>query len=297
MAIANSHSHYRLERSRKAVRPNRGFRPTLQYAACRGIAIALFQRRFTSLSSSMMLPVQAASGSLPPPPAAAPAPAAVPSLPPPPAMQPRPALPPPGMMPPPPGMLRPGMPPPPAMMGMPPPGMLPMRPPGMGMPPPMPGAMPPPPARTGMFGAAFTLCGSAAAPCRLGVASSGLHVAPIGACPRRLNSPTMHLMSLPAMSSSKLHVHDHAAPMPPPPRPDGDEPDAKRQRTDFVLQPEDEFLERHPGAARVRVQVGSGTVHATERFPHSQLLYHACAMFFAYCCLTVFSTCRAGSGC
>ncbi len=47
-----------------------------------------------------------------------------------------------------------------------------------------------------------------------------------------------------------------AASLPPPPRPSGDEPDAKRQRTDFVLQGEDEFLERHPGAARIRVQVG-----------------------------------------
>ena len=55
---------------------------------------------------------------------------------------------------------------------------------------------------------------------------------------------------------SRLQSHTRAAPMPPPPRSDGDEPDAKRQRTDFVLQPEDEFLERHPGGARVRVQVG-----------------------------------------
>ena len=55
------------------------------------------------------------------------------------------------------------------------------------------------------------------------------------------------------------HLHTRAAPLPPPPRSDGDEPDSKRQRTDFVLQPEDEFLERHPGAARIRVQVELST--------------------------------------
>lgn len=34
----------------------------------------------------------------------------------------------------------------------------------------------------------------------------------------------------------------------------GEEPDAKRQRLDFKLQPEDEFLEAYPGASKVRVQ-------------------------------------------
>lgn len=34
----------------------------------------------------------------------------------------------------------------------------------------------------------------------------------------------------------------------------GEEPDAKRQRTDFKLQAEDEFLEAHPGGSTVRVQ-------------------------------------------
>ena len=33
-----------------------------------------------------------------------------------------------------------------------------------------------------------------------------------------------------------------------------EEPDAKRQRTDFKLQAEDEFLEAHPGGSTVRVQ-------------------------------------------
>lgn len=45
--------------------------------------------------------------------------------------------------------------------------------------------------------------------------------------------------------------------MPPPPRsapPLGEEPDAKRQRLDFKLQPEDEFLEAYPGGSKVRVQ-------------------------------------------
>ena len=46
--------------------------------------------------------------------------------------------------------------------------------------------------------------------------------------------------------------------LPPPPRnaplPLGEEPDAKRQRLDFKLQPEDEFLESHPGGSKVRVQ-------------------------------------------
>ncbi len=66
------------------------------------------------------------------------------------------------------------------------------------------------------------------------------------------------------MISSMLQTPCRAAPMPPPPRPDGDEPDAKRQRTDFVLQPEDEFLERHPGPARVRVQVRFGPRHVPQ---------------------------------
>ena len=35
----------------------------------------------------------------------------------------------------------------------------------------------------------------------------------------------------------------------PPPAPEA--PPAKRQRVDFVLQPEDEFLAQHPGPAKV----------------------------------------------
>jgi len=166
MESAESHSQYRLEGSGKAVLTKRRFLPNPLVCCMPQYCCCLLQRQFMALSSSIMLPAQAAPASLPPPPAAAPAHAAAPSLPPPPAMQPRPALPPPGMMPPPPGMMRPGMPPPPAMMGMPPPGMLPMRPPGMGMPPPMPGAMPPPPARTGMFDTPFlTPCSCASALC------------------------------------------------------------------------------------------------------------------------------------
>ena len=87
--------------------------------------------------------------------------------------------------------------------------------------------------------------------------------------------------------------------MPPPPRPDGDEPDAKRQRTDFVLQPEDEFLERHPGAARVRVQVGfwvqtcQGQLSAL-----SSPVSCVTAVQPSLClCLTMFVNMRAGSGC
>ena len=37
----------------------------------------------------------------------------------------------------------------------------------------------------------------------------------------------------------------------PPPPPSGGEPDAKRARTDFVLQPEEEFLDAHPGQSKV----------------------------------------------
>ncbi|BDA49786.1 Splicing factor 3A subunit 1 [Coccomyxa sp. Obi] len=39
----------------------------------------------------------------------------------------------------------------------------------------------------------------------------------------------------------------------PPPPPSGGEPEAKRARTDFVLQPEEEFLDAHPGQSKVRV--------------------------------------------
>ena len=43
MAIAASHSHFRLQGSRKAVLIKQRFwSPTLQYAACRSIAIACF---------------------------------------------------------------------------------------------------------------------------------------------------------------------------------------------------------------------------------------------------------------
>ena len=43
------------------------------------------------------------------------------------------------------------------------------------------------------------------------------------------------------------------APMPPPPgsRQEGQAPPAQRQRTEFVLQPEDEFLEEHSGISKV----------------------------------------------
>jgi hypothetical protein len=63
--------------------------------------------------------------------------------------------------------------------------------------------------------------------------------------------------------------------MPPPPGdfppPPPTEPDAKRARTDFVLQPEEEFLEAHQGPSKVHTpslripcvlpasEVGAGT--------------------------------------
>lgn len=37
-----------------------------------------------------------------------------------------------------------------------------------------------------------------------------------------------------------------------PPPPSGPEPEAKRARVDFVLQPEEEFLEANPGPSKVR---------------------------------------------
>ena len=55
-----------------------------------------------------------------------------------------------------------------------------------------------------------------------------------------------------------MQARPPAAPAPPMAPPPPSDQDAKRARTDFVLQAEDEFLEAHPGHSKVRV---IGTPH------------------------------------
>ena len=51
-----------------------------------------------------------------------------------------------------------------------------------------------------------------------------------------------------------MQARPPAAPAPPMAPPPPSEQDAKRARTDFVLQAEDEFLEAHPGHSKVRAR-------------------------------------------
>ncbi|KAK9807061.1 hypothetical protein WJX72_012308 [[Myrmecia] bisecta] len=164
-------------------------------------------------------------GSLPPPPAVrlppgAPGPAPPrPNLPPPPIMRPQmqpPMQRPPPQMPPP---MQPPMQRPPMQMGLPPlPGMpmhmqRPQMPPPMGQRPPM--MVQPPPMQ------------------------------------RPLPPPPQMGMQRPPMSQQGAPMP--APPMAPPPPVPSSEPEPKRQRTEFVLQPEEEFLDQHPGPSKVRV--------------------------------------------
>lgn len=85
-----------------------------------------------------------------------------------------------------------------------------------------------------------------------GLPPPGAFPAPLGAFPPR---PPM---AFPPPGAPRPPPPGQGGPPPPPsagglpPPPSGPEPEAKRARTDFVLQLEEEFLDAHPGQSKVR---------------------------------------------